>query len=574
MSLKQKVLGTLLVILALLGGAVGFAIFEFRQEAPLLQQSESVARGVSERDVPLLLEIKRIKFDVSQVGQWLTDISATRGLDGLNDGFEKAEEFAADFRVAVARAKELALAAGYADIVKQIDAVSGAFGPYYEAGKRMAAAYVGGGPAAGNAMMGDFDTVAEAIFDGTDSLVTAVEGRTARSLAALADQTSDMRATNENLTRLMVALALIAVAVALLGSVYLFVSLRNAFGDLAHDIASVIEEDGDAELRLSTDRRDELAPVAHAIRAFIENRERMAEMAAAQERAKQESERERQKEMLRIAEGLRSSVGQVSDRVAESVESVRTRAQSMSAMAARTNEQASSVASAAEQATGSVQTVSAASEELSSSISEISRQVGQASTIASSAVSEADRAQRTVMSLEAAAGRIGEIVTLITDIANQTNLLALNATIEAARAGEAGKGFAVVASEVKNLATQTAKATEDISAQVSGIQSATSEAATAIVAVGKIVSEIEGISGAIAAAVEEQSAATQDIARSVDHAASGTRHVSATIDEVASVASETGTASEEVLAASEDLGTQTEMLKAEVHEFLERIRRG
>src|SRR6185503_10372159 len=109
-----------------------------------------------------------------------------------------------------------------------------------------------------------------------------------------------------------------------------------------------------------------------------------------------------------------------------------------------------------EDASSNVQTVAAASEELSASIAEISRQVTNAATTASRAVDEARQTDATVQGLAETAGRIGDVVKLISDIASQTNLLALNATIEAARAGEAGKGFAVVASEVKGLANQTA----------------------------------------------------------------------------------------------------------------------
>ena len=135
------------------------------------------------------------------------------------------------------------------------------------------------------------------------------------------------------------------------------------------------------------------------------------------------------------------------------------------------------------------------------------------------AVSEAERTNATVKELNEAAGRIGDVVKLITDIAEQTNLLALNATIEAARAGEAGRGFAVVASEVKALAGQTAKATEEIGAQIAGMQQATMRSIEAIGAIERTIREIGEISGAIAAAVTEQGAATQEIARSVETAA-------------------------------------------------------
>ena len=96
------------------------------------------------------------------------------------------------------------------------------------------------------------------------------------------------------------------------------------------------------------------------------------------------------------------------------------------------------------------------------------------------AVTEAGSTNEQIGSLAQAAQKIGDVVKLIQDVAGQTNLLALNATIEAARAGEAGRGFAVVASEVKSLAVQTAKATEDIAAQIAAVQVSTGAAVEAI----------------------------------------------------------------------------------------------
>jgi methyl-accepting chemotaxis protein len=144
-----------------------------------------------------------------------------------------------------------------------------------------------------------------------------------------------------------------------------------------------------------------------------------------------------------------------------------------------------------------VRDIASAADELAASVTEIDRQVSQANAIAGKAVSEAEWTNTMVRELNEAAGRIGDVVRLITDIAEQTNLLALNATIEAARAGEAGRGFAVVASEVKALAGQTAKATEDIAAQIAGMQKATTRAIEAIGAIERTIREIGEISGAI-----------------------------------------------------------------------------
>jgi methyl-accepting chemotaxis protein len=164
------------------------------------------------------------------------------------------------------------------------------------------------------------------------------------------------------------------------------------------------------------------------------------------------------------------------------------------------------------------------------------------------------------------------VVTLIQSIASQTNLLALNATIEAARAGEHGRGFAVVASEVKALANQTAKATEEISAQIQDIQGATGEAVTAIQAFVGTITEINEISGVIASAVDQQTGATRAIVGNIQQATTGTINVNDNILGVTQAASDAGVAASELLKASTGLSSQSKQLKIEVNSFLGSIR--
>ena len=265
---------------------------------------------------------------------------------------------------------------------------------------------------------------------------------------------------------------------------------------------------------------------------------------------------------------MANNVKEVTSIVASASTEMQNTAQGLSATAEQTSQKSSAVAAAAEQASANVQTVASAAEELSSSIEEVGRQVTESSNIAQGAAREAEHTNKSVEELAEAAEKIGQVVELISDIAAQTNLLALNATIEAARAGDAGKGFAVVANEVKSLASQTAKATGDISAQISAIQSATGNAVTAIKGISNTINQVNEISGAIAAAVEEQGAATQEIARNVQEAATGTQEVTANISEVQKAATETGESSGQVLEAAGELSKQAEALQTEIENFM------
>jgi methyl-accepting chemotaxis protein len=180
----------------------------------------------------------------------------------------------------------------------------------------------------------------------------------------------------------------------------------------------------------------------------------------------------------------------------------------------------------------------------------------------------AERTNSQIGSLASAAQRIGDVVGLIQAIAAQTNLLALNATIEAARAGEAGRGFAVVASEVKSLAGQTAKATEEISAQVTGIQASTRDAVEAIGQIAGTVEEIKRFTAVIAATVEEQGSATGEIARNVGFAAERTGTVASNISTVTAAIGEASVSAKDVLAATGELGDAARRLQGSVDTFL------
>jgi methyl-accepting chemotaxis protein len=318
-------------------------------------------------------------------------------------------------------------------------------------------------------------------------------------------------------------------------------------------------------------RKDEVGEMAAAVQVFKENKIEADRLAADSEREARAKQDRAERIEKRIGE-FDSIVNSVLQSLVSSGDQLEGAAQTMSANAEETNVQSTAVASAAEQASANVQTVATAAEELSSSISEISRQMATSTEITSVAVSESDRANEMVKGLAEAADRIGEVVALITDIAEQTNLLALNATIEAARAGDAGKGFAVVASEVKNLANQTAKATEEIGAQIAGIQSATKGSVDAIDRITGTIQKINEISATVAAAVEEQNAATQEIARNVEQAATGTQEVTANISGVTQAVSETGQVSSQVLASAKALSQQSDSLRTQVDSFLTDIK--
>ncbi|HEX4407671.1 MAG TPA: HAMP domain-containing methyl-accepting chemotaxis protein [Xanthobacteraceae bacterium] len=320
----------------------------------------------------------------------------------------------------------------------------------------------------------------------------------------------------------------------------------------------------------ATDSHDEIGEMAHTVVIFRDTmieRERLARVQGETNSAR-ESRTEAIAAMIRQ---FRNSVEQALERLRGSAGRLDKASSGLNTAADLVNAEARAAESSVGRASVNVTTVASSIEELAVSIGEIAGQAAKSTDVAGRAVAESRRTVNTMSELARAATRIGEVIGLIQAIAGQTNLLALNATIEAARAGEAGRGFAVVASEVKSLAAQTARATEDIAAQIGSIQSATADAAQAIEQVSSIIDDMSEIASAVAGTVEQQNNAVASIAEGVNQASTEARSGSDAMSRVAGASTGARTTAADVKALADTLSVEAESLQAEVKRFLAEV---
>ncbi|KAA0594161.1 HAMP domain-containing protein [Azospirillum lipoferum] len=388
---------------------------------------------------------------------------------------------------------------------------------------------------------------------------------------AVAHQRND-ESVAEAWTQLILAGLVLAAVCITFGIVLIMLSVQvtRRLGSLTSTVVRLADGDLGVDIAYSK-LPDEIGAMARAIQVLKESAVERVRLETEQETQRAAREK-RTASVERLVQDFDRTVSAILSSVSGASAQLSDTAGSMATLAEETNRQASATTAAAEQTSMNVQTVASATEEMTASIREISEQVSRSNSVAARAVREAQDTTGSVRNLAGEVARIGEVVKLIQNIASQTNLLALNATIEAARAGEAGKGFAVVASEVKQLANQTAKATEDISAQIDSVQTATHGTVSAIEGIGGTIGTMNEIAATIAAAIEEQSATTAEISRNVQQAAQGTGEVSGNIAQVHEAAAQTGQAASQVLDASTGLTRQASDLRREIETFLSGIR--
>lgn len=492
------------------------------------------------------LEMKR---DVIQIQQWFSDISATRALDGLDDGFAEAEKSRNAFLEKSSRFKEMFIRENDRENLKNMEEIEKALGAYYQQGTEMAQAYIDKGPAAGNKIMGTFDEVAENIANKVDPFVEQ----------QLAEQNGEMVSTISAINNLIIG-ALISFFLISATIVTIVITVSRS---IAHPMIRTVDmlremEKGHLTSRLALDRHDEIGQMADSLDSFADNLQNeivvgLQELATGDLRFEAKPKDDRDV----IGNSMQKAFTDLNRIVYEILAAT----EQIAAGAGQVADSSQALSQGATESAASLEQITSSMTEMASQTSTNAENAGQANQLAAQTRDAAEKGNAQMQNMVGAMDEINEagksiskIIKVIDEIAFQTNLLALNAAVEAARAGKHGKGFAVVAEEVRNLAARSAKAAKETSELIEGsvqktitgaeIANQTAESLSEIVL---SVAKVTDLIGEISAASNEQKEGISQVTQALGQ-----------IDQV----TQTNTASaEEGAAAAEELSSQAVHLK-------------
>ena len=501
------------------------------------------AMRAREESIMFLLKGQQMEKDVIQVQQWFSDISATRGLDGLNDGFDKAEKRRQSFFSGVEHFRKMYESEGNDAALQKLNEVEGLFDAYYDTGKNMAQAYIDNGPSTGNRMMSQFDEKAEALKAVLQPL--------------LKDQVEEADMLMEDIVKAVNSLKKGVAEISIFAAIFIFsvgFFLNRSVSGPVKELVTVARSfgDGDFSIRMDESRKDEFGELA-------------------------------------------SYFNEASHKIGSTIQRVKGATHDLASSSEELSSSAAQIAQGSEDQSAKASQVATASQEMSATIVDVAKNVAGAAEAAGEAnkvalngggivektiesikgIADTTRGtSRVITALGERSQDVGKIISVINEIANQTNLLALNAAIEAARAGEQGRGFAVVADEVRKLAEKTTGATKEIEEMIKMIQDDTEKALSSMENEVKAVEEgvnltmdADAALKEIVSEVEKVSSMVQQIAAAADEQSTASDQISGDIESVAEITEESARGAQQIAVASEDIAQLASNLQSTVATF-------
>ena len=299
---------------------------------------------------------------------------------------------------------------------------------------------------------------AEQLSDDIDSIIASITTSTAAERTALA---ADYRIANiSSLIVVLVSVVAVIIAVFVVAR-FVIRPVIKAESELQDIIKGINERQGDLTKRISVISHDEIGALASGINEFIE----------------------RLQSIFIMITNNSSAMDKVVADVLGSVQTSNSSAADLSALTEELSATMTEVANSAGMINQNTEAVRAEVDEMA----EKSRQINEysmsmkahADAMEKNANTNMDETNQKVQAILAdlnqaitdsqSVDQVNSLTDEIMSIASKTNLLSLNASIEAARAGEMGKGFAVVAGEIGTLAEnsrQTASNIQEINSVV------------------------------------------------------------------------------------------------------------
>lgn len=544
LMVRNKIVFSFSIALLMLITIGGWAVW-------VAEKIEMDAAHVRSISAPFAQRATRMRREIIQIQQWLTDISATRGQDGLADGFDEAEKsyqsFVEDQRAFVKMFEEAGDLAG----VEAMKSLQARVDLYYATGKKMAHAYVEEGPAAGNMIMAEFDQAAATL---NAALKPFVEMQTAE----LDGKMEGIRQAIHQFQNGVILVCILAIIGAVVIAWFLTVSITRPLQKAVHMIKAI--DQGQLDERLHLNRTDEFGTMANHLNLFADNL-KLEVLAAFQNLA--------DGNFTFQAKGLIAEpLARANQSLNKVMNQMKATSQEVAAGALHVSETSQVLSEGATEQASSL-------EEISGSMTEIASQVTNSAENASLASKLAVEAQRSaaqgseqmremveaVTEINNAGHNISKIIKVIDEIAFQTNLLALNAAVEAARAGSHGKGFAVVAEEVRNLAARSAGAAKETASLIEGSVQKSARG-----------SEIAGLAAQsldeIVAGISRVTDLMAEIAAASKEQALGVAEIHAGLNQVDQVTQMNSASAEESASASETLSSQATLMKSLLAKFV------